>query len=149
MAKTFKSAFKVIEKAAANNASALQKTFVVNMITPIARNTPVKTGRATANWILQAGSPNLSPIRMKDPSVTAALTIQRAEKAARTAPKKTTFYISNAVQGQDENDNFTGEGYIIDLERGKSVQSATGMMFQKNVAMAKPIADQSLKEIFR
>lgn len=149
MAKTFKSAFKVIEKASANNTSAFQKTFSVNMLGKIARDTPVNTGRATANWILQAGSPNLSPIRMKDPSVTATLTIQRAEKAARTAPKKTTLYISNAVQGQDDDNNFTGEGYIIGLERGKSLQSAAGMMFQKNVAMAKPIADQSLKEIFR
>ena len=146
---TFKSAFKVIEKAAANNASALQKTFGVNMLGKIARDTPVDTGRATANWILQAGSPNLSPIRMKDPSVTATLTIQRAEKAARTAPKKTTLYISNAVQGQDDDNNFTGEGYIIGLERGKSVKSAAGMMFQKNVALAPQIASQSRKEIFR
>lgn len=149
MAKTFKSAFKVIEKTAANNASALQKTFGVNILGKIARDTPVDTGRATANWILQAGSPNLSPIRMKDPSVTAALTIQKAEKAARTAPKKGALYISNAVQGQDDDNNFTGEGYIIGLERGKSVQSAAGMMFQKNVALAPQISANSLKEIFR
>ena len=149
MAKTFKSALKVIEKAAANNASALQKTFSVNMLTKIARDTPVDTGRATANWILQAGSPNLSPIRMKDPSVTAALTVGRAEKAARKAPKKGAIYISNAVQGQDDDNNFTGEGYIIGLERGKSVQSPAGMMFQKNIALAKQVSSNSVKEIFR
>ena len=149
MAKTFKSVLKVIEKVAADNASALQKTFSVNMLGKIARDTPVDTGRATANWILQAGSPNLSPMRLKDPSVTATLTIQRAEKAARTAPKKTTLYISNAVQGQDDSGKLTGEGYIIGLERGKSVQSPSGMMFQKNVALAPQISANSLKEIFR
>jgi hypothetical protein len=149
MAKTLKSVLKVIEKVAANNTFVYHGTFAVNMTGKIARDTPVKTGRATANWILKAGSPNLSPVRMKDPSVTAALTIQKAEKAARTAPKKTALYISNAVQGQDDNNNFTGEGYIVDLERGKSVQSPAGMMFQKNVALAPQISANSLKEIFR
>jgi hypothetical protein len=149
MAKTLKSALKVIEKAVANNTSEFKKTFAVKMLTKIARDTPVDTGRATANWVLQAGSPNLSPVRLKDPSVSAALTVGRAEKAARTAPKKGDLYISNAVQGQDDNNNFTGEGYIIGLERGKSVQSPAGMMFQKNVAMAKPIAADAKRELFK
>jgi len=148
MAKTFKSAFKVIEKAASNNAMALQRTFSVNMLNKIARDTPVDTGLATGNWILKSGSPNLTPQKIKDPSNSATITTQRAEKAARKSKKGQDIYISNAVQGVDDSGSFTGEGYIIGLEDGKSTQAPAGM-FLKNIAMASVISARSKKEIFR
>lgn len=148
MAKTFKSAFKVIEKAASDNGTALHRTFTVNMLNKIARDTPVDTGLATGNWILQSGSPNLTPQTIKDPSNSATITTQRAEKAARTSTKGQPLYVSNAVQGRDDSGAFTGEGYIIGLEDGKSVQAPAGM-FLKNIAMASVISARSKREVFK
>lgn len=146
---TFKSAFKKIEAISKANAKAYHEAFSVKMNRNIARDTPVDTGAATAGWVIQAGSPNLTPNNRKDISKTAALTTQRAEKEARKAPAGADLYISNAVEGKDDKGRATGEGYIIQLERGKSVQSPAGMMFHKNVALAKVVSLQAKKEIFR
>ena len=145
----FDKAEKLIKDTMANNSEAYKGAFAVKMLRNIARDTPVKSGLATGNWILQAGSPNLAPKNFKDISKTATITTQRAEKAARKAPAGADLYISNAVEGKDDKGRATGEGYIIQLERGKSVQSPAGMMFHKNVALAKVVSLQAKKEIFR
>ena len=146
---TFKSAFKVIEKAAGDNADVYRKTFSVNILRKIARNTPVDTGRATGNWIIQGGTPNLTPMHRYDQSVTAGPTVDQAKRDVKKIPKKTTIYISNAVQCEDDDNQSTGEGYIIGLENGASLQAFPGMMFSKNIALSKVISDMTIKEIFR
>ena len=85
---TFKSAFKVIEKAAGDNADVYRKTFSVNILRKIARNTPVDTGRATGNWIIQGGTPNLTPMHRYDQSVTAGPTVDQAKRDVKKIPKK-------------------------------------------------------------
>lgn len=150
MADPFAKAEALIMKHTKINTTALRDEFSASMLQKIARDTPVKTGRATANWIAKGGSPNLTPQKFRDKSKSATITRQRAEKAIRKASSTQPIYISNAVQGEDESTGaFTGEGYIIGLERGKSVQSSPGMMFHKNVALAKTIADRARKEIFK
>jgi len=149
MAITLSEVSKLIEKHTTINGAALRDEFSASILQKMARDTPVDTGRATGNWTAQAGSPDLTPKRFRDQSKSATITRQRAEKAIRAASDKDDIFISNAVQGEDEETGaFTGEGYIIDLERGKSIQSAAGMMFNKNVALAKPIADNALRKIF-
>lgn len=137
----FTKAFKVIESVTLKNADAYKEAFAVEMLTKIARDTPVDSGKATAAWQLSAGSPNTSPTRFRDISLTAMPTRQRAEKAARKAPPKATLFVSNGVVGDE------GEGYIIGLEHGKSKQSAPGMMFGKNVAMAPVIAKKAARSL--
>lgn len=137
----FTKAFKTIESVTVKNADAYKEAFAVEMLTKIARDTPVDTGKATAGWQLSAGSPNTSPNKFRDISLTAMPTRQRAEKAARKAPPKATLFVSNGVVGDE------GEGYIIGLEHGKSKQSAPGMMFGKNIAQAPAIAKRALKKI--
>ncbi len=137
----FDKAFKTIEVTMDKNIDAYKEAFAVEMLTKIARDTPVKTGKATAGWTLSSGSPDTSPNRFKDTSLTAMPTRQRAEKAARKAPSGSTLFIANAVKGDH------GEGYIIGLENGKSIQSAPGMMFGKNVALAPMVAKKALKSI--
>lgn len=143
----FDKALKIIAVTTDKNAAAYKESFAVEMLTQIARDTPVDTGHATGGWVLSAGTPNLAPNNFKDISKTAMITRQRAEKEARKAPEKATLFVSNAVQGVDDKGNSTGEGYIIGLENGKSKQSAPGMMFGKNVASAPMIAKRALKSI--
>lgn len=139
----------LIMKHAKINATAFRDEFSASMLQKIARDTPVDTGRATGNWIAKGGSPNLTPQKFRDQSKGATITRQRAEKAIRKASPTQPIFISNAVQGEDDNGQFTGEGYIIGLERGKSIQSSPGMMFNKNVALAKPIAANARRDIFK
>jgi len=143
----FDKAFKTIESVTVKNADAYKESFAVEMLTQIARDTPVDTGAATAGWTLSANSPETSPNGLKDTTITATPTRQRAEKAARKAPAKSVLYIANGVQSVDDQGNIEGEGYIIKLEKGKSPQSRPGMMFGKNVAMAPAIAKQAAKSI--
>jgi len=149
MADPFAKAEALIKKHMKINSTALRDEFSASMLQKMARDTPVDTGRATGNWQAQGGSPNLTPTKFQDKSKAATITRQKAEKEIRKSSKTGPIYISNAVQGVDDDGNFTGEGYIIGLERGKSVQSAPGMMFNKNIALAKPIADNAVKEIFK
>lgn len=149
MADPFAKAEALIKKHMKINSTAFRDEFSASMLQKIARDTPVDTGRATGNWIAKGGSPNLTPQKFRDQSKGATITRQRAEKAIRKASPTQPIFISNAVQGEDDNGNFTGEGYIIGLERGKSVQSSPGMMFNKNVALSKVIASRAAKEIFK
>lgn len=148
MAISITKAIQRIKDIAENNTSEYQKSFTVNMLQSIARDTPIDTGRATANWILKEGSPNLTPKKLKDTSRTAGITAKRAQQIADKSKPLSDLYISNAVQGQDDDAGpFNGQGYIIGLERGKSVQAPAGMMFSKNIASAKLISKKSLKDV--
>ena len=148
MAITLDKVSALIKKHAAINATALRDEFSASMLQTIARDTPVDTGRATGNWTAQGGSPDLTPKKHQDRSKSATVTRQRAEKAIRKSSPKDPIFITNAVQGIDDSGNFTGEGYIIGLERGKSIQAAPGMMFNNNVALANPIDDNAARKIF-
>lgn len=148
MATSITKAIQRIKDTAENNASEYHKSFAVTMLQQIARDTPVDTGRATANWILKEGAPNVVPKNLKDTSKTATITGKRARQIADKAKPLSDLYISNAVQGRDDGvGSFNGQGYIIGLERGKSVQAPAGMMFSKNVASAKLISKKALNDV--
>lgn len=146
------------------NAGELQKQLSIDLLQQFARDTPVDTGRATANWKANPNTPDLTPITDKDPSVTALKTKRAAEKKIEhLRGVNNDIYITNAVQGVEEvgkklksgkrskksfDQNTTGEGYIIQLEHGKSKQAPNGM-FLKNVAKAGDIVKKSKKTIIR
>lgn len=113
--------------------------FAIGMVQKFARDTPVKDGHATGNWVLKGGSPNLTHVTFTDKTVTASPTTNRAREAYKGINIKDPVYISNAVQGEN------GEGYIIGLEHGKSKQAPNGM-FKINVVQAAAISKQAIKK---
>ena len=141
MAKTdpFAKALKLIDDTAKANSMAYKGEFAIAMVQRFARDTPVKDGHATGNWVLKGGSPNLTHVTFTDKTVTASPTVNRARDAYKDIKLKEVVYISNAVQGEK------GEGYIIGLEHGKSRQAPNGM-FKINVVQAAAISKQAIKK---
>jgi hypothetical protein len=147
-----------------DNAGELQKQFSVDMLQQFARDTPVDEGYATANWTASIGRPDLTPKNETDKSVTARKTARKALNDIESLQGvNTEVFISNAVQGRIKvgkklksgkrskkrfDSHFTGKGYIIQLEEGKSKQAPNGM-FLKNIAKASDIANKSKSKIYR
>jgi len=140
MAGAFDGALKRIINIAEDNAVAFQKEFTVKMTRVIARDTPVDTGRATANW---KGAVNKEPIPNNndfDRSPSANKTIETLKKDISGLKYKDTVIIKNSVASEGE------AGYIIKLEKGHSKQAPTGM-FRKNVARYKQIGQRTKREL--
>jgi len=148
MPNPFDKANKLIADTLEANSVAYKGEFAVSMLQEFARDTPIDTGRATGNWILRGGSPNLRPVKFLDRTSTASPTVNRARKDVKGIKLKEMIYVSNAVQGEDERGNFTGEGYIIGLENGKSKQAPLGM-FMINVVKAKEISRRAVKKAIK
>ena len=163
MSDPFAKAFKLIEETSKANSIAYKGEFSVNMLQRFARDTPVKDGHATGNWILKGGSPNLTNVTFTDKTITASPTTKRARNAYKDIKLKENVYISNAVQGNEKVGNTlksgkkstkrftkveTGEGYIIGLEHGKSKQAPNGM-FLINLVKAKEVSEKALRKIFK
>ena len=126
---------KKIRGIAQDNALKLLQIFSAEMVKEIARDTPVDTGRATANWKVGLNKePSANNDKDKTPS--AAPTVKKAEKVLSGLKDGDIVYIKNSVKG----------GYIIKLEHGGSRQAPTGM-FRKNVAKWKRIAKRAEKKI--
>ncbi len=133
---------KIVKDNAIKNATGLQTQVSVDFVQVIARDTPVDTGRATANW--RAGI-NVEPrggLSIFDKTATAKPTADRARKALRSLKIGDQVIIRNAVEDESEEP----EGYIIKLERGFSRQAPTGM-FKKNVIRYKAIIKKSKRKL--
>lgn len=148
MAKSIKQAFERIDELALKNANTLHKAFTVDMLTEDAIDTPVKDGFATGNWTLTSGEPDLSAKTLTDKTNNAAPTRARAILAASVAPNNTDLFISNAVEGRDEEGKLNGQGYIIQLEHGKSDQAPNGMVL-RNIAQRKVIMKKTRRRVFK
>jgi hypothetical protein len=107
--------------------------------------TPIDTGRATANWTGSVNVPNTSPKKKYDKTFSADPTKQAIQKAVSRSKFGDTIYISNGVQGEDDNGALTGEGYIIGLENGQSKQAPKGMVLI-NIARADVLSKRALKK---
>jgi hypothetical protein len=141
MAGLFDKAKKVILDAAKNNTVIVHKEYAAQITQPIARDTPVKTGRATAGW---QGDINKEPTpdnNVFDKSPSAKPTIDRLRRAISGLKYKDEIIIKNAVS-----DDEGGDDYIIKLEDGGSAQAPTGM-FMKNVVKYKQIAKKTKKKL--
>lgn len=148
MAKTIKQAIDRIREVSNNNSTSYVRRFSVEMTTTFARYTPVDTGLATGNWVLNPNRPFLSPLRVFDRSYTASTVRSNAEHSATRIDLSDDVYISNAVQGVNEDGSFNGEGYIIGLEEGKSQQAPNGM-FLVNIARSRAISRLVKRRMFR
>lgn len=142
MANPFAKASKLIADTLEANSIAYRNEFSVSMLQRFARDTPIDTGRATGNWILQGGSPNLKPVTFTDKTSTAMPTTNKARKATKGIKIKEDVYVSNAVQGDD------GSGYIIGLENGKSKQAPLGM-FKINLVQAKEVSKVAVRRAIK
>ncbi len=123
-----------------DNTVALHKSFTLDMGAPIARDTPVDTGRATAGWrvgINREPTPN-NNLFDKTPAATPTINRMRADLSGLKFGD--TVIMKNAVSSPDDAD------YIIKLENGSSQQAPTGM-FKKNVVRYKQIAKKTKKRL--
>ncbi len=133
--KNFKKIPRIIAGLSETNSVALAKIFSIDMLTKNARDTPVDTGAATANWVIGI---NKEPSRTsaEDTTASASPTVKTAEKDIENLSLGDDVYIKNSVQG----------GYIIKLENGGSRQAPTGF-FYKNLAQWKRIVKRAEKKI--
>ena len=144
MAKKFGDAIVNVKRQFRTNALAYHQNFSVILGGDCAIDTPIDTGRATANWHISVNNPDVQPIKEYDKTVTAQPTVRKMKADAKTAKMGDDIYINNAVQGEDGDGQFTGEGYILGLEAGKSQQAPFGMV-DKNLNRLKVISEKALK----
>ena len=130
MAKTFsftaKRALKRINKTIEDNSIIFHNNFTALQMDEIAGRTPIKDGFAKGNW--DAGfTSNISPTSERDRTKTGLRARRKAQKQLKGGLQKAdgrVSYIKNGVVGQEGARN----GYIIQLENGKSKQAPFGMV---------------------
>jgi len=131
-----------VEYTAEENGVVLQKKTAVEIGKRAARDTPIDTGKATANWTISINSEDTSDKQLFDQSQSASPTVKRMESAAASLRYGDDIYLSNGVTGEGrESESLYEEsedGYIVDLENGHSKQAPNGM-FQKHVVSVENI----------
>jgi hypothetical protein len=142
--KSFSEFFKIAKKVAEENAVNYQRGMATEVGGELAILNPVDTGRSTANWQGSINSPILTPIKKYDKSASATPTKRAIKKALSGSKKGDVLFVSNAVQGEDENGAFTGKGYIQFLDNGGSPQARYGMT-GPTLARLKQISRKVLK----
>lgn len=139
---SLKDFLKIVQDNINKNTVGLQKQVSVDFVQVIARDTPVDSGRATANW--RAGI-NIEPrggLSIFDKTATAKPTADRARRDLKKLKSGDQVIIRNAVEDESEQPH----GYIIKLEQGSSPQARAGM-FRKNVVRYKSIVKKSKRKI--
>ena len=146
MLKDLSAFFDIIVKHAEINSVALFKAGSTDLGRKIATDTPVKTGRATANWRFGVNREVRGVSTDFHKTKTAIKTWRHMVQDVSKATLKDTLILKNQVNSGDEAD----EDYIIKLEEGKSKQAPTGM-FMKNITgnNAQKSFDKSWKKIKR
>ncbi len=137
--KNFNKIPSILDDLSRSNGTKFIAVFSAEMVKEIARDTPVDTGRATANWKVGLNK-EPSPNNDKDKTPAASPTVKKAEKVLSRMKLGDTVYIKNSVRSAEEG------GYIIKLEHGASRQAPTGM-FRKNVAKWKRVAKRAEKKV--
>lgn len=144
MLKSFAQFTELVTKHAEANAVAMFQEGTADLSRKVAIDTPVDTGRATANW---KGGVNRNPegsSNIFDKSPTAKKTYDILKKDIKKAKLQDTIIVRNSVSdGQAD-----GEEYIIKLEEGASKQAPTGM-FMKNMVKANKSFKKTKKRIFK
>ena len=134
----------LIKKTAEDNALLLFKAGSADLGREIAKRTPVKTGRATANWRFGVNREVRGTSNDFDKTKTAITTWKHMVSDVEKAKLRDTLILKNKVTSGDEHD----EEYIIKLEEGKSPQARNGM-FIVSIARSQKIFDKSLKRLKR
>ena len=148
MLKSFAQFTELVTKHAEANAVAMFQEGTADLSRKVAIDTPVDTGRATANW---KGGVNRNPegsSNIFDKSPTAKKTYDILKTDIKKAKLQDTIIVRNAVNDGTED----GEFYIRKLENGPldggSTQAPTGM-FMKNMATARKSFKKTKKRIFK
>jgi len=143
--KSFKQFGDIVKKVAERNAVNYQQGMATEIGGEVARLTPIDTGRATANWQGSVNAPKLTPVKQYDKSASATPTKKRLKKALSKSKIGDVLYVSNAVQGEDDNGAFTGEGYIQKLDTGEGSEQARYGMTGPTLARLKQLSRKVLK----
>ena len=137
--KSFKEFDRIAKEVFQNNAKIYHQNFTTELGGDVARLTPIDTGKATANWSASINAPSLGSKNVFDQSVSAEPTKRAIKTAVSSSKFGDVLYLSNAVEGDE-----AGEGYIIGLEDGKSLQAVNGMVLI-NIARSEAISKRALK----
>ena len=129
----------ILKNLSGGNSKAYISFFSADMLQRFARDTPVDTGRATANWKVGINE-EPRPNEDTDRSVSAAPTVKKAKEVLKGYKIGDDVFIKNSVRSDDEG------GYIIKLEQGHSKQAPTGM-FLKNLSKWRKVAKNAQKKI--
>ena len=119
---TFDQLERLVEETIISNTEIFMKEGAADMGQQFARDTPVDTGKATANWHGSIDSKDLVSVNRFDQSLTARPTRNAIRAELDGYVYGQDIYVQNAVKGDE------GEGYIIQLEHGKSNQAPNGMV---------------------
>jgi len=138
MAITFDQAVKLVNKVYKSNTVIYHREGSADMGQRFGMDTPVDTGHATGNWHGSINSPDLESLQRFDQSLNAGPTRKIIGEDLAGLKFKDTVYIQNAVKGE------MGEGYIIQLEHGKSKQAPNGM-FLVNLGNAQTVFNKAYK----
>lgn len=123
-------------KAKQETINTCRKKVALKIYESVVMKTPVKTGRARANWQITIGRPAKSQVKGNDPSPYGSPPRnlpQQAEKLGAMKNSDATIYISNNLP------------YIVGLEYGKSQQSPSGMV-GVTIAEMNRIIEESVAE---
>ena len=137
----------IIKQQADINALMLFKAGSTDLARKIAIDTPVDTGRATANWRFGINREVRGVSTDFDKSKTAIKTYRHMVQDVSKASIKDTLVLKNQVNSGDAED----EDYIIKLEEGGSKTQAPNGMFMKNITgnNAQKSFDKSWKKLKR
>ena len=137
----------IIKQQADINALMLFKAGSTDLARKIAIDTPVDTGRATANWRFGVNREVRGVSTDFDKTKTAIKTWRHMIKDVSKATLKDTLILKNQVNSGDAED----EDYIIKLEEGGSKTQAPNGMFMKNITgnNAQKSFDKSWKKLKR
>lgn len=147
MLKSFSEFADLIKEHADANSIALFKAGSTDLARKIAIDTPVDTGRATANWRFGINREVRGVSTDFDKTKTAIKTHRHMVKDVSKATIKDTLVLKNQVNSGDAED----EDYIIKLEEGGSKSQAPNGMFMKNITgnNAQKSFDKTWKKIKR
>ena len=137
--KSFAQFGKIVKSVLEKNAKNYQQDVGVELGGDVAQLTPIDTGKATANFSGSINAPDTTSKNRFDKSTSANPTKQAIQKELYKSKFGDVLYISNGVKGDQ------GEGYIIQLENGKSKQAPRGMV-AINLARLQIISKEALSK---
>lgn len=145
MASPFDKVNALIRDMIENNVVVFQKAYTLDMVTPIARDTPVDTGRATAGWRAGINKEPTANNDLFDKTPAATPTINRLRSDLSDLKFGDEVIIRNAAEDTNSDEG----GYIVKLESGppEGSNQAPNGMFIVNVMRYKQIARKTKKRI--
>ena len=133
MARSFALQMQAFAKQAGSNAAVVVSKTGIDIHARVVRRTPVDTGRARGNWLVDIGAPRNEPVGRVDGGTFGSDPVTDEANKLASFKGGDTIYISNNLP------------YIEALEDGHSKQSAPGAMVSRTVNEFEAIVRKNLE----